>query len=151
MAAEWPAWLRQVLRGLVVACVPALAFGYAIFYSVYPSATFPVSGDASFLWIFIVALVGTIIGGMQAKGLAEAIIAEFVALLLGYVIAVLLALSPAFAGLYLLAPSGVPFFVARYSLLVVALGIPIVLVGSIIGQIVQERIVHGRSSPGRLG
>jgi hypothetical protein len=149
MAANWKEVFHRTARGLIVCVAPTLAFGYAIFYSIFPAATFPVSGDASFPWIFFVVLGGAIVGAMQARGLPEAIVAEFVAIPFGLLLAVLLALSPALAGLYLLEPVAVPLFIAHYSVLVVALGIPVVLLGTIVGQILQGWIRGGRL-PGRL-
>src|SRR5205809_857479 len=54
MGRELSARLQQTIRVLRSACILALALGYAAFYSIFPSATFPVSGDASFPWIFLV-------------------------------------------------------------------------------------------------
>jgi len=148
MADKWKTALHRLARGVIAGIAPTLAFGYAIFYSIFPSATFPVSGDASFVWIFFVVLTGAIVGGIQAQDLPEAIVAEFLSIPLGLAVAVLLAWSPAFAGFYLLDPSGVPFFVVHYSVLVVALGVPVVLVGAIVGQVLREWVRKDRAPRG---
>src|SRR5439155_776000 len=82
--------LQQAIRVLRAACILALALGYAAFYSIFPSATFPVSGDASFPWIFLVLAAASVLGAMEAGELQEAVVAAMLALPLGYLVAVLL-------------------------------------------------------------
>jgi len=129
--------------------VPALALGYTAFYSIFPSATFPVSSDASFAWILLVLFTASVVGGMQAEYLQEALVAAVAALPLGFAVAVLLAFSPGFAGLYLLEPSAVPFFMAHYAVLVLVLSFPVNLLGAVIGQLVRDRFRASRV-PNRL-
>ncbi len=149
MGRELSARLQQAIRVLRSACILALALGYAAFYSIFPSATFPVSGDAFFPWIFLVLAAASVLGGMEAGELQEAVVAAMLALPLGYLVAVLLAFSPAFAGLYFLEPSLVPFFMARYSILVLALSLPVNLGGAVAGQLLRDRFRGGRF-PDRL-
>ena len=149
MGRELSARLQQTIRVLRSVCILALALGYAAFYSIFPSATFPVSGDASFPWIFLVLAAASVFGGMEASELQEAVVAAMLALPLGYLVAVLLAFSPAFAGLYFLEPSLVPFFMARYSILVLALSLPVNLGGAVVGQLLRDRFRGGRF-PDRL-
>ena len=144
MGRELSARLQQAIRVLRSVCILALALGYAAFYSI-----FPVSGDASFPWIFLVLAAASVLGAMEAAELQEAVVAAMLALPLGYLVAVLLAFSPAFAGLYFLEPSLVPFFMARYSILVLALSLPVNLGGAVVGQLLRDRFRGGRF-PDRL-
>src|SRR2546427_239719 len=65
-------------------------------------------------------------------------------------VVVLLVFSPAFAGLYFLELSVVPFFVARYAFLVLALSLPLNLAGAVAGQFLRDRFRGGRFAD-RLG
>ena len=149
MNIDWSAQFRRVLRILRTSIVPALALGYTAFYSIYPSATFPVSSDASFGWILLVLLTASVVGGMQAEYLQEALVAAVAALPLGFALAVLLAFTPGFAGLYLLEPSAVPFFIAHFAILVLVLSFPVNLLGAVIGQLIRDRFRASRA-PNRL-
>jgi hypothetical protein len=140
---------RSAMRVLRAALVPALALGYTAFYSIFPSATFPVMSDASFVWILIVLVLASLVGGIEANELRELIVAGMVALPLGFGMAVFLVFTPAFAGLYFLEPSAVPFFVAHYAILALVLSFPVNLVGGVVGQFVRDRFVQGRI-PNRL-
>src|SRR5207245_8941732 len=106
---------------LRISLVPALALGYTAFYSIYPSATFPVSSDASFSWILLVLFAASIAGGIQAEYLQEALVAGVAALRLGFALSVVLAVTARLAGLYLIEPSPVPFFIAPFAILVLVL------------------------------
>src|SRR5207244_12406767 len=92
---ELSARLQPTIRVLRSACILALALGYAAFYSIFPSATFPVSGDASFPWIFVVLAAASVLGGVDAGALRGAVWAAWLALPRGVQGAVLLAFSPA--------------------------------------------------------
>lgn len=144
MASDLSVLLRRSVRVLRSASILALALAYAAFYSIFPSATFPVSGDASFAWIFLVLAAASVIGGMESGNLQEAVLSAVVALPLGFAVAVLLVFSPAFAGLYFLEASVVPFFVARYALLVLTLSLPVNLLGAVVGQFLRDRFLGGR-------
>ena len=149
MNIDWWAQFRRVLRILRISLVPALALGYTAFYSIYPSATFPVSSDASFSWILLVLFAASIAGGIQAEYLQEALVAGVAALRLGFALAVLLAFTPGLAGLYLLEPSAVPFFIAHFAILVLVLSFPVNLLGAVIGQLIRDRFRASRA-PNRL-
>jgi len=140
---ESSAKVHEVVRVLRSACILALALAYTAFYSIFPSATFPVSGDASFSWILLVLAVAGVLGGIETGNLQEAVLSAVVALPLGFSVVVLLVFLPAFAGLYFLEPSVVPFFVARYSLLVLALSLPLNLAGAVAGQFLRDRFRAG--------
>jgi hypothetical protein len=140
MEGERPLLLRSIARFLIGLSAPALAVGYATFYSIFPSATFPVTSDASAGWILVVLVVAAIAGGMVAEELRTALLTSFVAIPVGFTLAVAMALAPALAGLYLLEPSAVPFFMAHFSIFVLAMAFPINLVGAILGQVVRERL-----------
>jgi hypothetical protein len=140
MVGERPFPFQPIIRYLIGISPPALAVGYACFYSIFPSETFPVTSDASAGWILFVLLVAAIIGGMVGEDLREALLSAFVAVPVGFLLAIAMAYTPAFAGLYLLEPSAVPFFMAHYSVFVLALAFPLDLVGAILGQVVRARL-----------
>src|SRR5213594_489169 len=114
-----------------------------------PVRDVPGVGRCILPWIFLVLAAASVFGGMEAAELQEAVVAAMLALPLGYLVAVLLAFSPAFAGLYFLEPSLVPFFMARYSILVLALSLPVNLGGAVVGQLLRDRFRGGRF-PDRL-
>jgi len=150
MVRELSAKFHEVMRVLRSACILALALAYTAFYSIFPSATFPVSSDASFVWILLVLAVASVLGGIETGNLKEAVLSAVVALPLGYAVVVLVVFSPAFAGLYFLELSVVPFFVARYTFLVLALSLPLNLAGAVAGQFLRDRFRGGRFAD-RLG
>ena len=134
MARDLSSRLRRLARILLVSLLPSLALGYAIFYVLFPLATFPVSSDASFGWILFVLIAAAILAGFVAEDLPAALTAGFFGVVLGILVGVLLTLSPAFAGFYFLAPGDVPVFVIHYGVLVVAAAFPVNMVATIIGQ-----------------
>lgn len=150
MNIDWLVQFRRAVRILRSATVPALALGYTAFYSIFPSATFPVSSDASFVWILVVLLAAGVLGGIQAEELEEGLVAAVAALPLGFAVGVLLAFTPGFAGLYLLEPGAVPFFMAHYAVLVLVLSFPVNLLGAVVGQVLRDRFWESRL-PSRLG
>src|SRR2546428_9442569 len=127
MVRELSAKFDEVMRGRRSACILALALPYTAFYSIIPTATLPVPSDASFVWIFLVLAVASVLGGIETGNLKEAVLSAVVALPLGYAVVVLLVFSPAFAGVYFLELSVVPFFVGRYTFFVLALSLPLKL------------------------
>ena len=132
--------LRRIVNFLIGTSVPSLAVGYATFYSIFPSESFPVTSDASVAWILLVLLFSSIIGAMGGEDLRMALLASFAAIPVGLLIALLFTFAPAFSGTYLLEPSAVPFFVAHNAVFVLALAFPINLFGAVLGQVVRDRI-----------
>ncbi len=150
MAGKRPPGLQAIVRFLIGISAPALAVGYASFYSIFPSATFPVTSDASAAWILLILLVAALVGGTVGENLREALLSSFVSIPVGFLVGIAMAYAPALAGLYLLEPSAVPFFIAHYSLFVLAMAFPINLVGAILGQLLRGRL-RFEPSAGRVG
>ncbi len=134
MAVDWRLLTRKLARILLGATLPAVGLGYTIFYVLYPPATFPASSLADFGWISWILLACALVSGFAATELTEAIAAGFLAVPLGFVVGVLLALSPVFAGFTYLDPGSVPFFVAHFGILVLVLAFPVNFAGSLVGK-----------------
>src|SRR3989442_14270764 len=139
MVRELSAKFHEVMRVLRSACILALALAYTAFYSIFPSATFPVSSDASFVWILLVLAVASVLGGIETGNLKEAVLSAGVAVPPGYAVVVLVVFLPAFPGLYFFELSGGPFFLVRYTFFVLALSPPLNLAGGGAGQFFRGR------------
>src|SRR3989475_11316168 len=129
MVRDLSAKFHEVMRVLRSASILALALCYTAFYSIFPSATFPVSSDASFVWILLVLAVASVLGGIETGNLKEAVLSAVVGLPLGYAVGVLLVFSPAFAGVYFLELRVWRCFVVRYTFFVLALALALTLSG----------------------
>ncbi|HYY48644.1 MAG TPA: hypothetical protein VFA17_08165 [Thermoplasmata archaeon] len=144
MEVERPSRLGTIIRFLIGMTPLALAVGYASLYTIFPSATFPATSDPSAAWILVVLLLTAVAGGSVAEELRAALVASLAAIPVGFVVGLAMAFAPAVAGLYLLAPTALPFFMAHYSIFVVGLAFPLSLVGSILGQVLRGRLAAER-------
>ncbi len=138
MAVDWRALPRKTIRILLGSTLPALGLGYAILYVLYPPATFPAASLADFGWVSLVLIACALVSGFAATELTEAIAAGFVAVPMGFVVGVLLTLSPVFAGFTYLDPSSVPFFVGHFGILVLVLAFPVNFTGSLVGKGIRD-------------
>src|SRR2546427_10489783 len=74
MVRELSAKFHEIVRVLRSACILAFALAYTAFYSIFPSATFPVSSDASFLGVLLVLAVASVLGGAGTRKLSAAVL-----------------------------------------------------------------------------
>lgn len=115
-----------------------LAMGYAVFYGVYPSASVPTMGDFSIPWVIVVLLPAALVAGLAADDVPMVMEAAFVSLPLGLVVSTLMGLSPAIAGLLVLGPDEIPFFLAHYGLALFALAFLVNIAVGFIGFLLRE-------------
>lgn len=115
-----------------------LAMGYAVFYGVYPSASVPTMGDFSIPWVIVVLLPAALVAGLAADDVPMVMEAAFVSLPLGLVVSTLMGLSPAIAGLLVLGPDEIPFFLAHYGLALIALAFLVNIAVGFIGFLLRE-------------
>lgn len=115
-----------------------LAMGYAVFYGVYPSASVPTMGDFSIPWVIVVLLPAALVAGLAADDVPMVMEAAFVSLPLGLIVGTLMGLSPAIAGLLVLGPDEIPFFLAHYGLALFALAFLVNIAVGFIGFLLRE-------------
>lgn len=138
MARDPKALVRRLAKVAELSLVLAMALGYAVFYSVFPSSSVPATGDASFLWILIVMIPVAIVVGLAADDIPMAMESSFLSIPAGLVVSTLMGMSPGLAGLYILAPDEIPFFLAHYGLAYFALGFVLNIAGTFLGFLLRE-------------
>jgi hypothetical protein len=130
--------LRRFGKLVELGFVLGLAMGYSVFYGVFPSSSVPTTGDVSFLWILAILIPVAFLVGLAADDVPLVMEACFVSLPIGVTISTLMGMSPGLAGLYLLAPDEIPFFLAHYGLAVIALAFVVNIACGFLGFLLRE-------------
>ncbi len=138
MARDLKARLRRWAKLLMLGLVLGLAMGYAVFYGVYPSASVPTMGDFSIPWILVILLPAAFVVGLAADDVPMVMVIAFVSLPLGLTVGTLMGLSPGVAGLLVLAPDEIPFFLGHYGLAILALAFLVNIAVGFLGFLVRE-------------
>lgn len=138
MARDIRAQLRRWAKLLLLGLLLGLAMGYAVFYSVYPSASVPTMGDFSIPWVLAVLLPAAVVAGLAADDVPMVMEAAFASLPFGLVVSTLMGLSPGVAGLLVLGPDEIPFFLAHYGLAILALAFLLNIAVGFLGFLVRE-------------
>ncbi len=132
---------RSYLRGTAIAAVLGLATAYVVFHTLYPMATFPVEGDPSPLPLALILVVSAFLAGVASTDIAPVIVESFLAPILGFVIAIVLLLSPLAFGLVSLAPDQIPGFILHYAFVFFAAALLLDFVVGLIGLAVRNFIL----------
>ena len=138
MARDLRAQLRRWGKVVALGFVLGLAMGYVVFYGVFPSASFPTTGDVSFLWVLAVVVPVALVVGLAADDVPSVMEASFLSVPFGLAVGTLMAMSPTLAGLYILAPVDVPFFLAHYGLALLAMAFLVDIAGTFVGFALRE-------------
>lgn len=125
--------LRRAGKLAELSLVLGLALGYAAFYAVYPSSSVPTSGDASFPWILAILIPVSLLVGLAAEDVPIAMEASILSIPAGLAVSTVMGLTPGLAGLYIVAPDEIPFFVAHYALAIFALAFVVNIAGTFVG------------------
>lgn len=143
MAGDLRRALRRLEKAAVLSLVLGTSVGYVVFYGVFPSSSVPVSGDASFAWILFVLVGVALVVGFAAEDIPLAMLSAFLSLPVALAVSTAMGLSPALAGLYVVEPSEVPFFLVHYGLAIFALGFLVNVVVTFVGSALRERFLRG--------
>jgi hypothetical protein len=139
-----PARVRRLVRVSALAGFLGLLLGFAVFYTTYPSASIPPSGETNPLLMFGALFSAAILVGLLSDDLLAGVLQVFFALPTAAVVASLLSFAPVFGGLIVSRPDDIIFFTLRTGFPLLFLSIPIILLGSVIGIVLQERFRLGR-------
>jgi hypothetical protein len=135
--------VRRLFRVATLAGFMGLLLGYVAFYSTFPSASIPATGETNPLPTFGALFGAAILVGLLSDDLLAGVLQAFLALPIAAGVASLLSLSPVFGGLIVVRPDDVIFFTLRSGFPLFFLSVPIIFVGSVIGIILQERFGLG--------
>ncbi len=142
MAGDLRRRLRRIEKAAGLSLVLGISVGYVVFYGVFPSSSVPVSGDASFAWILCVLVGAALVVGFAAEDIPLAMLSAFLSVPVALVVSTAMGLSPALAGLYVVEPSEVPFFLLHYGLAIFALGFLVNVVVTLVGCALRERFLR---------
>lgn len=134
--------LRESLKVLALSCVEALAIGYVVFYGVFPTVSFPASGGPSFLLIFAILGITSVLVGMASDNLGHLFLQCFFAVPLGGLVATLMALTPILFGVAFLAPDSLLPFLIHYGFILFVLGFVVSFIGGVAGLVLRERYFY---------
>lgn len=136
--------LERFLKALVVAGLLSLAAGYVLFLGVFPTVSFPASGEAPILLAVLILGITAVIAGLASDDLAVGIGASVSSVLGGIVVAGLMGLSPLAGGLFLSDPGSLFGFLVHYGFVFLVLTFTLNMVGVIVGYGIHERFIVQR-------
>lgn len=142
--ANVPARIGRIVRVVGLGSFVGLVLGYAVFYTTFPNASVPPSGEPNPLFTFGTIFAAAILVGILSEDLLAGILQAFVALPAGATIASVLALSPVLGGLVVSRPDDVIFFTLRTGFPLFFASIPIMIVSTVVGIVLQEKLRLGR-------
>ncbi|HYM40697.1 MAG TPA: hypothetical protein VEY12_11260 [Thermoplasmata archaeon] len=118
--------------------------GYVLFLAVFPTVSFPASGEAPFPLVFLLLAASALVAGFAAEDLLVGIGAAVFSLFGGVLVAGLMGLSPLASGLYLFDPGSMFGFLVRDGFVFLVLAFTINLVGVVVGYGLRERLIVQR-------
>lgn len=127
-------WAKLGMLGLLL----GLAMGYAVFNGVFPSASVPTFGDLSIPWVVVVLLPAAVAAGLASDDVPMVMESAFLSLPFGLTVGSLMALSPGLAGLIVIGPDEIPFFLAHYGLALLAMAFLLNIAVGFLGFLLRE-------------
>lgn len=118
--------------------------GYVLFLAVFPTVSFPASGEAPFGIILGLLAISALVAGFASEDLLEGVTAAVLSLFGGVLAAGLMGLFPLATGLVLLDPGALFGFLIRDGFVFLVLSFVVNLVGAVIGYGLRERLVVQR-------
>ena len=144
MARDVRAQMERILRGFILTALLSLSVGYVLFQAVFPTVSFPSTGEASIPLALLILLAAALVAGSASEDLLLGLAAAVVSPLGGVLVAGLIGLSPLVGGLSLVDPGELPGFIVHYGFVFLVLAFIANIVGVIFGYGIRERYIVQR-------
>jgi hypothetical protein len=145
---ERPSRAIRYAKQVGLSALLGLGTSYAVFHSLYPTATFPAESSPSAVTIGLILLIPPMLAGWVSNDVTAVVAQAFLAIPFGILFSTLLVLSPSAAGLVFLVPEAPVAFVVHYGLLLFVLSPLVAVVAGPLGLVLQQQII-ARGAGGR--